>query len=110
MTDFTAPQGPTFGPPAPAAVTRPAPPARTRLRDVVFGWRAALAVLIAGIIVGGLVGAAITLIVDHSGNQSPAPSNNSFGFGSGSGFSPFGGQSGSGGSDGSDGSFGGTAS
>ena len=105
MTDttaFPAPQPPSYGPPSAAmaaptsAPAVPAPaaaaprPPRTRLRDVVFGWRAALAVLLAGVIVGGLVGASITFFVDHHGSGSTAPQFNGFG-------QRFGGRAGTGG-------------
>lgn len=97
MADITAPQPPAYGPPAyapPAAtgLTGPTGPTaatarpKTPLRDLVFGWRAALAVLLAGIVVGGLVGSAITLIVDH-GDRASTPSRFGTGFG---GFAPYG--------------------
>lgn len=87
MADITAPQPPSYGPPSYAPTASASRP-KTPLRDLVFGWRAALAVLIAGIVMGGLVGSAITLIADHSGRSSTnTPVRLGTGFG---GFSPYG--------------------
>lgn len=62
---------PPFAPPPYAAM---AARQRTPLRDVVLGWRAALAVLIAGIVVGGLGGAGLMAIIDHhGGDRGPTP-------------------------------------
>jgi len=46
---------------------------RTPLRDVVLGWRAALAVLVAGLILGGLGGAGLMAIIDHHGGGRTSP-------------------------------------
>jgi hypothetical protein len=69
----TTPQ-PAVGPSYPPPYTPPpygAAPMRQRtpLRDVVLGWRAVLAVLLAGLIVGGLAGAGLMAIIDHHGGQ-----------------------------------------
>jgi hypothetical protein len=100
MTDttaFPAPQPPSYGPsaapaspPPTAAFGAPAAPQRTRLRDLLFGWRSALAVLLAGVIVGGLVGASITLLIDHHGNGGNGPAGQGGGTGFGQRFGGFG--------------------
>lgn len=52
---YVAPGGPPPG----------APRVKTQWRDVLFGWRSAVALFVAGIVLGGLGGAAITVVVDH---------------------------------------------
>jgi hypothetical protein len=54
-------------PPAPATPPAPvaAPVTKTRITDVVFGWKAAVAVFVAGLILGGLGGSALTVIGEH---------------------------------------------
>jgi len=74
----------------PAAMTRPP---KTRWRDVIFGWRSAVAVFVAGIILGGLGGAAVTVLVDHGNGNGPTISRFPGG-GFGRAFGPYGGQGG----------------
>jgi hypothetical protein len=78
--------GPTYPPPftPPPYGAAPVREARQRtpLRDVVLGWRAALAVLLAGLVLGGLGGAGAMAIVDHHGGdqvQQVTPPQGSFG-------------------------------
>lgn len=67
---------PTGGTPfAVPSVAPSTPPAKTRWRDVIFGWRSAVAVFAAGIVMGGLGGAALTVIVGQHGN---GPTNSRF--------------------------------
>lgn len=61
-TDATEPTSPT----EPTDATEKAPDrARTRLRDRTFGFRGALAVGLAGVVLGGAAGTTITTLVTH---------------------------------------------
>ncbi len=66
MTDETAQPEPTTEPPEPP---EPAAKPKTRLRDRVLGIRGIAAVGLAGLVLGGLGGAAIGAAVDDDGGH-----------------------------------------
>lgn len=65
MSDDVDPAAPPSPEPAPEPTsTGPTAPARVPWRDRVLGWRGVLAVALASLILGGLGGAALTVLVD----------------------------------------------
>ena len=60
--------------PSTPEAARPEPvPVRERLRDKLFGLRSVLAVGVAGVVLGGAVGTAVTLVVDDAHGPRPGP-------------------------------------
>ncbi|BBH16845.1 hypothetical protein Back2_11320 [Nocardioides baekrokdamisoli] len=57
-TPQTPPPAPTEAPPAPAAT-------KTRIGDVIFGWKSAVVIFIGGLILGGLGGVGIGSVGHH---------------------------------------------